>query len=101
MDNNVNNTAFADWLLHRARLAGYDTDADDTHLTVSVLAAIAVDEGLSRDQTAALAHCLGVTSREVTEAYTDEMRQRRMAQLLDHPCLAELDAQLDHIARTR
>ncbi|GGV53477.1 hypothetical protein [Streptomyces spectabilis] len=91
---------FADWLLHRAHLAGYDPDARDTHDTVSILAALALDEGLNPEQTIALAHSLDVTPQEVTDAYLGEMRQRTLTQLLDHPCLAALDAHLDVIART-
>ncbi|MFI8930656.1 hypothetical protein ACIG3E_23630 [Streptomyces sp. NPDC053474] len=94
---------FADWLLHRARLAGYDADArdtHDTHDTVSILAALALDEGLNPEQTIALARSLDVTPQEVTAAYLGQKRRPTISRLLDYPCLAALDVQLDVIART-
>ncbi|MEU8959265.1 hypothetical protein AB0C93_33835 [Streptomyces sp. NPDC048518] len=90
--------AFARWLLRQYRLAGHTEDVE-AHLRIVTIAAIALDAGLTPEQTAALARTLTVTPQEVTAAYTAEKRHRTLEKLLDHPGLAELDAHLDDIAR--
>ncbi|MDN0199244.1 hypothetical protein [Streptomyces sp. S.PNR 29] len=93
-------TTFACWLLNEARVAGYDTDHDETRASILVIAAVALSNGLDTKATASVAEMLGVTRAEVTAAYVCEMRQTVLAALLDHPDLAEADARLDEIART-
>lgn len=93
-------SAFAHWLLDRARLAGYDTDHGETHASILVITAVALSGGLGTRATAGVADMLGVPQEEVTAAYIDEMRHTTLTGLLDHPDLAGLDARLDAIART-
>ncbi|MEU5002037.1 hypothetical protein [Streptomyces sp. NPDC021622] len=98
---NLRNSEFARWLLRQCHLAGHDTAARDTHITIIIYASIALDEGLNAEEATDLARYLGVTPQEVTNAYTDEWRQRATASLLAHPDLAELDARLDRITGQR
>ncbi|MEU6996200.1 hypothetical protein ABZ953_36820 [Streptomyces sp. NPDC046465] len=92
--------SFARWLLRQYRLAGHDTDDAEAHIRIVVTAAVALDAGLTPEQATHLAHTLDVTPQQVTAAYSAEMRQRTLDQLLDHPGLAELDTHLDDIARS-
>ncbi|MFJ2772742.1 hypothetical protein [Streptomyces sp. NPDC087300] len=92
--------AFARWLLHHYRLAGYDTDDIDAHIRLIGVAAVALDAGLTPEQTTGLAHALAVTPEEVTAAYSAERRRRTLDRILDHPGLAALDARLDEIGRS-
>ncbi|MFF1375348.1 hypothetical protein [Streptomyces sp. NPDC058308] len=91
--------SFARWLLRHYRLAGHDADDTEAHIRIVVTAAVALDAGLTPDQAAHLAHILDVTPQQVTAAYSAEIRQRTLDELLDHPGLAELDTRLDEIAR--
>ncbi|MFD4632151.1 hypothetical protein ACFVYR_23175 [Streptomyces sp. NPDC058284] len=91
--------SFARWLLRHYRLAGYDTDDVEAHIRIVVTAAVALDTGLTPEQTTALAHTLAVTPQEITDAYATEIRQRTLEKILAHPGLAELDTHLDHITR--
>ncbi|WP_069630739.1 hypothetical protein [Streptomyces niveus] len=95
----VRHSEFARWLLRHCLLAGYADDAQ-THGSVIIVASIALSDGLSPELIADLARTLAVTEEELTAAYTGEMRERMTAELLDHPDLAALDAQLDMIARS-
>jgi predicted PP-loop superfamily ATPase len=98
--HDITNSAFARWLLHQARLAGYDTDAWETHASIAALAAVALSDGLDTEATAGVASMLAVTPEEVTTAYIGEMRQWVLADLRAHPDLADLDAWLNELART-
>ncbi|MFJ9714254.1 hypothetical protein [Streptomyces sp. NPDC101234] len=90
-------SAFAHWLLDRARLAGYDLTTHDTQASILILAAIALSDGLDEATTANVAKGLAVTPQELTEAYIHEMRQHVLTELLSHPDLVWLDQQLDAI----
>ncbi|MFE0098917.1 hypothetical protein [Streptomyces sp. NPDC059009] len=97
--DNISNTYFARWLLDQSILAGYGNDAE-TQVAIVVYASIALNEGLTREQTESLANALAVTPQEVTAAYISEMRQRVTEELMAHPDLVDLNAHLDAIART-
>ncbi|MFJ2819072.1 hypothetical protein [Streptomyces sp. NPDC087294] len=97
--NELSKSRFASWLLCQCLLAGYDADSPDVHKSILALTAIALTDGLDTATTTRIANALGVTPLEVTEAYLEEMRQSALADLLAHPCLAEVDARLDDLAR--
>ncbi|WP_345524867.1 hypothetical protein, partial [Streptomyces echinatus] len=74
-DDELSESRFARWLLHHSRLAGYDTTAAQTQMTILLLTAIALSDGLDATMTTRLAQALGVTPEQVTTAYVGEMRQ--------------------------
>ncbi|MFI5987001.1 hypothetical protein ACIBEA_39825 [Streptomyces sp. NPDC051555] len=65
--------------------------------TVTVLTALALERGLTPDETVAVAGTLAVSPQEVTDAYINEMRQTSTEEILHHPGLAKLDTHLDAI----
>ncbi|MEV7191716.1 hypothetical protein AB0N81_07890 [Streptomyces sp. NPDC093510] len=89
---------FARWLLRQYRLAGHDPAGTDDHVRIVVIAAIALDTGLTPELTTELVHTLAVTPQDVRAAYLAESRRRTLDKLLDHPDLTELDHHLDEIA---
>ncbi|MFK4067882.1 hypothetical protein [Streptomyces sp. NPDC029674] len=89
---------FARWLLRHYRLAGHAPESTDAHIRIVVIAAIALDTGLTPELTTELAHTLAVTPQDITTAYLAESRRRTLDKLLDHPDLAELDRHMDEIA---
>ncbi|MFJ4585041.1 hypothetical protein [Streptomyces echinatus] len=100
-DDELSESRFARWLLHHSRLAGYDTTAAQTQMTILLLTAIALSDGLDATMTTRLAQALGVTPEEVTTAYVGEMRQAVLTELRSHPDLRALDSHLDQLARNR
>ncbi|MGW6309083.1 hypothetical protein [Streptomyces niveus] len=94
----IRQSEFARWLMHRCLLAGYADDAATDGMVI-IVASIALSDGLSPELIADLARTLAVTEEELTAAYIGEMRERMTAELLEHPDLAALDAQLDTIAQ--
>jgi hypothetical protein len=97
---NARTSEFYRWLLNRARASGRDVgelvqlpDGMEVQLRAALLlwAGIALSDGLSAEQTAGLAQCLGASPGEVSAAYLPEMRGAALAETLDHPDLAGLD----------
>ncbi|MEV6146418.1 hypothetical protein [Streptomyces sp. NPDC051992] len=102
---NPKDSRFYRWMLHHARLMGWDLNETEQMGGVSsprsrfllMWAAIALSEGLTTEQTAQLAKGLGVSPDEVTAAYTPELRQETMGEILSNPDLASLDKALDEL----
>ncbi|MFI9248246.1 hypothetical protein ACIGXF_38115 [Streptomyces sp. NPDC053086] len=98
-DDELSKSRFARWLLHHSHLAGYDTTTAQTQMTILLLTAIALSDGLDTATTTHLADALAVTPEDVTTAYLPEMRQAVLTALRSHPDLLDLDARLDQLAR--
>ncbi|MFD7615778.1 hypothetical protein [Streptomyces sp. NPDC059802] len=103
---NPKDSEFYRWMLHHARPMGWDLNETEQVGSVSsprsrvllVWAAIALSDGLTAEQTAQLAKGLGVSPDEVTAAYTPEMRQGAMDEILSNPDLASLNKALDELS---
>ncbi|MBL1087550.1 hypothetical protein JK359_37400 [Streptomyces actinomycinicus] len=98
-DDELSKSRFARWLVHHSRLAGCDTTAIQTQMTILLLTGIALSDGLDATMTASLADALGVTPQDITTAYIGEMRRTVLTKIRSHPDLRALDAQLDQLLR--
>ncbi|MFF9157498.1 hypothetical protein ACF1AB_35350 [Streptomyces sp. NPDC014846] len=95
----LNSSHFARWLIQQSHLAGYDTRAPGTQMSILLLTAMALSDGLDTATTNRIADALSVSPAEVTAAYIPEMRRSVLAELLHHPDLLAIDAHLDGLAR--
>lgn len=94
----ISTSRFTRWMIDQLRAVGWDTDHPDVRAGILTLAAMATTDGLTPEHTATIARAFAVTPDEVTAAYTDDLREHTMADLLAQPGLSTLDARLDRIA---